>query len=154
MLILKLEMGRSEFKEFDLLGRLLIWEECHYEPSKSSLPTHISGAGSTEIPFGEWERLWISSETCSSRLGRQVGDRVATLISKMIINNQFNIVGEGYEFLPSPNYSALFGCHFLASLIGVFFFTVFRMVGRAAFTGNHQWILSNSYTKCVHPPEV
>lgn len=103
--------------------KLLIWEECHYEPSKSSLPTHISGAGSTEIPFGEWERLWISSETCSSRLGRQVGDRVSALISKMIINNQFNIVGEG-------------------------------MVGRAAFTGNHQWILSNSYTKCGHPPEV
>ncbi|EXB38407.1 hypothetical protein L484_022306 [Morus notabilis] len=103
--------------------KLLIWEECHYEPSKSSLPTHMSGAGSAELPFEEWERLWMSSETCSSQLGSQVGDRVSSLISKMMINNQFNIVGEG-------------------------------MVGRAAFTGNHQWILSNNYTKFAHPPEV
>lgn len=28
------------------------------------------------------------------------------------------------------------------------------LVGRAAFTGNHQWILSNSYIRDAHPPEV
>lgn len=59
----------------------------------------MSGAGSAELPFEEWERLWMSSETCSSQLGSQVGDRVSSLISKMMINNQFNIVGEGYEFI-------------------------------------------------------
>ncbi|KAL6205217.1 hypothetical protein ACLB2K_022479 [Fragaria x ananassa] len=28
------------------------------------------------------------------------------------------------------------------------------IVGRAAFTGNHQWILSSNYSKYAHPPEV
>ncbi|KAE8705784.1 Transcription factor LHW [Hibiscus syriacus] len=28
------------------------------------------------------------------------------------------------------------------------------LVGRAAFTGNHQWILANNYIKDAHPPEV
>ncbi|KAL2540969.1 Transcription factor LHW [Abeliophyllum distichum] len=28
------------------------------------------------------------------------------------------------------------------------------LVGRAAFTGNHQWILSEDYTREAHPPEV
>ncbi|OMO50997.1 hypothetical protein COLO4_37849 [Corchorus olitorius] len=28
------------------------------------------------------------------------------------------------------------------------------LVGRAAFTGNHQWILANNYIKDTHPPEV
>ncbi|XP_062087129.1 transcription factor LHW-like isoform X2 [Humulus lupulus] len=103
--------------------KLLIWEEYHYESSNSSLPASICGAGSTELPFGEWERLLMSSETCPSQLGSQVGDQVSALINKMMISNQVNIVGEG-------------------------------IVGRAAFTGNHQWILSNSYDKYVHPPEV
>lgn len=34
------------------------------------------------------------------------------------------------------------------------FFNFRRIVGRAAFTGNHQWILSNNYAMAVHPPEV
>lgn len=80
------------------VGRLLIWEECHYEPSKSSPPTRLSGAESTEIPFGEWEKLLMPSETCSSQLGNQSGDRVSALISKMMISNQVNVLGEGYGF--------------------------------------------------------
>ncbi|XP_010510794.1 PREDICTED: transcription factor LHW-like isoform X2 [Camelina sativa] len=28
------------------------------------------------------------------------------------------------------------------------------LVGRAAFTGHHQWILANSFNRDVHPPEV
>ncbi|XP_030506523.2 transcription factor LHW isoform X2 [Cannabis sativa] len=103
--------------------KLLIWEEYHYESSNSSLPVSICGAGSTELPFGEWERLLMSSETCPAPLGSQAGDQVLALINKMMISNQVNIVGEG-------------------------------IVGRAAFTGNHQWILSNGYDKYVHPPEV
>ncbi|POO01350.1 MYC/MYB transcription factor [Trema orientale] len=103
--------------------KLLIWEECHHEISNSPLPTRISGEGSTEQPLGEWERLLMSSETCSSQFGSQVEDRVSTLISKMMTSNPVKIVGEG-------------------------------IVGRAAFTGNHQWILSNSFAKYGHPPEV
>ena len=40
----------------------------------------------------------MPSETCSSQLGSQAGDRVSSLISKMMISNQVNILGEGYGF--------------------------------------------------------
>ncbi|KAF3439470.1 hypothetical protein FNV43_RR17748 [Rhamnella rubrinervis] len=103
--------------------KLLIWEECHCEPSKFYLPMRISGTGSDELSFGEWERCLASSEIGSSELGIHARDRVFALINKMLTNNQVNIVGEG-------------------------------IVGRAAFTGNHQWILSNNYSKDAHPPEV
>ena len=29
-----------------------------------------------------------------------------------------------------------------------------RLVGRAAFTGNHEWILASNYIGDAHPPEV
>ncbi|KAM2986528.1 hypothetical protein FF2_006798 [Malus domestica] len=103
--------------------KLLIWEECHYEPSISSLPKHIAGTERAELPFGEWEGCWVSSEVCSSSNGIQQEERVSSLINTMMIDKPFNIVGEG-------------------------------IVGRAAFTGNHQWILSGNYTKDAHPPEV
>ncbi|KAH7541816.1 transcription factor LHW [Ziziphus jujuba] len=103
--------------------KLLIWEECHYEPAKFSVPLRISGTVSDEVPFGELERCWVSSEIGSSQVGIHSVDRVFTLINKMLTSNQVNIVGEG-------------------------------MVGRAAFTGHHQWILSNNYSKDAHPPEV
>ncbi|XP_048427212.1 transcription factor LHW [Pyrus x bretschneideri] len=103
--------------------KLLIWEECHYEPSLSSLPKRIAGTERAELPFGEWEGCWVSSEVCSSSNGFQQEERVSSLINTMMIDKPFNIVGEG-------------------------------MVGRAAFTGNHQWILSGNYTKDAHPPEV
>ena len=28
------------------------------------------------------------------------------------------------------------------------------LVGRAAFTGHHQWLLANTFNRDVHPPEV
>ncbi|KAL5763669.1 hypothetical protein ACOSP7_016022 [Xanthoceras sorbifolium] len=92
--------------------KLLIWEECYYQPTPCS-----------EIPFGEWEGRWGCSEISSSQNGIQAGDRVQFLINQMMINNQVNLVGEG-------------------------------IVGRAAFTGNHQWILANNHTRDTHPPEV
>ncbi|XP_040993433.1 transcription factor LHW [Juglans microcarpa x Juglans regia] len=98
--------------------KLLIWEDCYYEPSASSA-LHIAGSET----FRECERSWDSPEIRSSQLRIQAGDRVHSLINVMMINNQVNVVGEG-------------------------------IVGRAAFTGNHQWILSNNYTGAVHPPEV
>ncbi|KAL5575976.1 hypothetical protein UlMin_017675, partial [Ulmus minor] len=96
--------------------KLLIWEEFYNEPSRSSLSKCISGAGSSDLPLGEWEGCWTSSEI-------QAVDRVSTLINNMMIRNQVNIVGEG-------------------------------IVGRAAFTGNHQWILLNNCNKFDHLPEV
>ncbi|CAL9000308.1 unnamed protein product [Prunus brigantina] len=102
--------------------KLLIWE-CHYEPSICSLPKRIAGTERAELPFGEWEGCWVSSEVCSSSNGIQPEERVSSLINRMMMDKPFNIVGEG-------------------------------IVGRAAFTGNHQWILSSNYTKDAHPPEV
>ncbi|KAK6247455.1 hypothetical protein QUC31_019020 [Theobroma cacao] len=100
--------------------KLLIWEECYYEPTLSAVPPCIAGVENRELPFGEWEGDW-GSET-SSQLGSQPWDKVHLLINKMM-NNRINIVGQG-------------------------------LVGRAAFTGNHQWILANNYITDTHPPEV
>ncbi|KAM1807325.1 hypothetical protein ACFX11_030358 [Malus domestica] len=103
--------------------KLLIWEECHYEPSVSSLPKRNAETERAELPFGEWEGCWVSSKVCSSSSGIQQEERVSTLINTMMMDKPFNIVGEG-------------------------------IVGRAAFTGNHQWIVSGNYRKDAHPPEV
>ncbi|XVF05079.1 hypothetical protein REPUB_Repub05bG0140300 [Reevesia pubescens] len=101
--------------------KLLIWEECYYEPAVSSAPPCITGLRNPELPFGEWEGCW-GSET-SSQPGNRPWDKVHLLINKMMIDNHINIVGQG-------------------------------LVGRSAFTGNHQWILANNYITDVHPPEV
>ncbi|XWS73833.1 hypothetical protein CRYUN_Cryun02cG0163400 [Craigia yunnanensis] len=101
--------------------KLLIWEECYYEPALSSVPPCITGLQNPELSFGDWEGCW-GSET-SSQLGSQPWDKVHFLINKMMINNHINIVGQG-------------------------------LVGRAAFTGNHQWILANNYITDAHPLEV
>lgn len=34
------------------------------------------------------------------------------------------------------------------------FFLFSRILGRAAFTGNHQWFLANNHIRDAHPPEV
>ncbi|XVF19628.1 hypothetical protein REPUB_Repub11eG0126900 [Reevesia pubescens] len=101
--------------------KLLIWEECYYEPALSSAPPCITGLQNPELPFGEWDGCW-GLET-SSHLGSQPWDQVHFLINKMMINNRINIVGQG-------------------------------LVGRAAFTGNHQWILANNCMTDAQPPEV
>ncbi|XWS28510.1 hypothetical protein CRYUN_Cryun25bG0075800 [Craigia yunnanensis] len=101
--------------------KLLIWEECSYEPALSSVPPCITGLQNPELPFGKWEGCW-GSET-SSQLGSQPWDKVHLLINKMMMKNGIIIVGQG-------------------------------LVGRAAFTGNHQWILANNYITDAHPPEV
>ncbi|XVE59654.1 hypothetical protein DITRI_Ditri05aG0063400 [Diplodiscus trichospermus] len=101
--------------------KLLIWEECYYESTLSSVSSCITGLQNSELPFGEWEGCW-SSET-SSQLGSQPWDKVHFLINKMMMNNRINIVGQG-------------------------------LVGRAAFTGNHQWILVNNYITDAHPSET
>lgn len=81
------------------LCRLLIWEECYYEPTLSAVPPCIAGVENRELPFGEWEGDW-GSET-SSQLGSQPWDKVHLLINKMM-NNRINIVGQGYAFVHSP----------------------------------------------------
>ncbi|XP_057728376.1 transcription factor LHW-like [Arachis stenosperma] len=95
-------------------SKLLIWEECYYEPLPCSFP---------QPNFGNGEGSWFSSESHSSQMGIQEEDRVCSLINKMTVNNSVNIAGEG-------------------------------IIGRAAFTGNHQWILFNNFSRDAYPPEV
>lgn len=83
---------------------LLIWEECYYRTTSSSLPPRISGFGLSQIDTRENEKVHL-------------------LTNRMMLNNRIILVGEG-------------------------------LVGRAAFTGHHQWILANSFNRDVHPPEV
>lgn len=48
-------------------------------------------------------------------------------------------------------------CLVLHGYVYMFFTCVIlslRLVGRAAFTGSHQWILSENYRRDAHPPEV
>lgn len=92
--------------------KLLIWEECYYEPAS------CSGLPGKENP-DDFNASWISVEASNP----QRGDKVHLLVNKMMMDSHVNIVGEG-------------------------------LVGRVAFTGNHQWILSETYCGDSHPPEV
>ncbi|KAI4334179.1 hypothetical protein L6164_018899 [Bauhinia variegata] len=103
--------------------KLLIWEECYYEPSPCPFPPRIAGIGTSNLPFEDGEGCWFSSDSRSSQLGIQGGDRVSSLIEKMMMNNSVNIAGEG-------------------------------IIGRAAFTGNYEWIILNNFTRDAFPPEV
>ena len=102
--VVPLTLVSVSFRTFDIcfrvkwwcssyLGRLLIWEDCYYEPSPYSAPC-ISGSET----FNEWEGSWDSPEIRSSQLRSQLGDRVHSLINVMMINNQVCVVGEGYDF--------------------------------------------------------
>ncbi|XP_024996328.1 transcription factor LHW isoform X2 [Cynara cardunculus var. scolymus] len=75
--------------------KLLIWEECYYEP------VIYANAGN----------------------GVQARNKVHTLVTKMMKDSYINLLGEG-------------------------------LVGRVAFTRNHQWIISDNKMLGVHPPEV
>lgn len=99
-------------------SKLLIWEDCYYEPLPSTfLPQNV---GTSNLPYQDREGCWFSSD---SQLRIQEDDRVCSLINKMMVNNSVNVAGQG-------------------------------ILGRAAFTGNHQWILLNNFIKDVYPPEV
>ncbi|KAJ8768224.1 hypothetical protein K2173_021164 [Erythroxylum novogranatense] len=101
--------------------KLLIWEECYYEPTSSSIPPVNCGNENSGLHFTE-QGYW-SSDTHFPNPCFQAKDAVHVLINKMMLNYQVNVVGEG-------------------------------IVGRAAFTGKHYWILANKDIGNVHPPEV
>lgn len=159
--VVPLTLVSVSFRTFDIcfrvkwwcssyLGRLLIWEDWYYEPSPCSAPC-ISGSET----FKEWEGSWDSLEIHSSQLRSQLGDRVHSLINDMMINNQVYVVGEGYDFLAFILFYLLLQVLFLKlSVWGTVFIIFFRIVGRAAFTGHHQWILSKNYNRDAHLSEV
>ncbi|XP_054812015.1 transcription factor LHW isoform X2 [Prosopis cineraria] len=109
---LKTLCGRSQwsYAVFWKIGchnpKLLIWEECYYEPLPCPFPPNVDRIGTSDLSFGGVE-----------------GDRVCSLINRMMVNNSVNIAGEG-------------------------------IIGRAAFTGNHQWILLSNFIRAACPPEV
>lgn len=96
--------------------KLLIWEECYYEPV-------IYNTSLSRNSGIEGFENWNSAEACNSQLGVGAGNELHLLVNKMMMENQVNVLGEG-------------------------------LVGRAAFTGSHQWILLENYRRDIHPPEV
>ncbi|KAM3232101.1 hypothetical protein T459_18035 [Capsicum annuum] len=103
--------------------KLLIWEESYYETSTFSNIRGTSGVENPELAFQDWSACWVSGGVQNPQLLNQAGENLHFLVNKMMMDNQFNLVGEG-------------------------------LVGRAAVTGNHQWILSKDLSRDVHPPEV
>nr|XP_033517263.1 transcription factor LHW isoform X2 [Nicotiana tomentosiformis] len=103
--------------------KLLIWEESYCE---TSIFSGLHGTREVENPklvFQDWSACWDSGEVQNSQLLNQAGESLRLLVNKMMMDNQFNLVGEG-------------------------------LIGRAAVTGNHHWILSKGQSKDAHPPEV
>ncbi|KAK6787969.1 hypothetical protein RDI58_016494 [Solanum bulbocastanum] len=103
--------------------KILIWEESYYETSILSNIHGTSGVDNPELAFQDWSTGWVSGGVQNSQLQNQAGENLHLLVNKMMMDNQFNIVGEG-------------------------------LIGRAAVTGNHQWILSEGLSRNAHPPEV
>lgn len=70
----------------------MIWEECYYEPViyNTGLPRN-SG-------IEEFEN-WNSAEACNSQLGVGAGNELHLLVDKMMMENQVNVLGEGYDYL-------------------------------------------------------
>ncbi|KAH0663203.1 hypothetical protein KY284_028134 [Solanum tuberosum] len=103
--------------------KILIWEESYYETSTLSNVHGTSGVENPELAFQDWSTGWVSGGVQNSQLQNQAGENLHLLVNKMMMDNQFNLVGEG-------------------------------LIGRAAVTGNHQWILSEGLSRNAHPPEV
>lgn len=61
--------------------RLLIWEECYYEPASG-----YGSPGVSKIPYKDYN----SSSVCISE-----GNKVHLLVNKMMVDNHVNVVGEG-----------------------------------------------------------
>ncbi|GMH12689.1 hypothetical protein Nepgr_014530 [Nepenthes gracilis] len=103
--------------------KLLIWEECHYQPMPCSVLPGNFMIGNQGLTWEALEGCRVSPHACDSQIEAQVGGRIHLLINKMMMANQVHVLGEG-------------------------------LVGRAAFSGNHQWIVSENYNKDALPPEV
>jgi hypothetical protein len=111
------------------------------------------------MPYRDGEGCWFSSD---SQLRIQEDDRVGSLINKMMVNNSVNVAGQGSVLSFICLYHRLFRfrililnafCVIAISLV-CFSFLFCRILGRATFTGNHQWIVLNNFVKDAYPPEV
>ncbi|XP_021720561.1 transcription factor LHW-like isoform X1 [Chenopodium quinoa] len=114
--------------------KLLIWEESYYG-SSPSVPLN-SSIGNQEINLQKVEGF--NNET-------QLSDKVHLLMDRMMMSNHVNVVGEGYALLV------------IFAFLGLIIHTTVdkcKLVGRAAFTGSHQWIVSGMYNEIAHPAEV
>lgn len=79
----------------------------------------------------------------------------------MMVNNSVNVAGQGLVFslfafslfieIQDLNFNAF---HIIAISLECCSLLLCRILGRAAFTGNHQWILLNNFIKDVYPREV
>ncbi|KAI4382220.1 hypothetical protein MLD38_008209 [Melastoma candidum] len=97
--------------------KLLIWEECYYEPPLCIIP-QPSRFENNQVPSGGQREGCLAPMT-----GLHASEKVQLLVERMMIKNQIIVMGEG-------------------------------IIGRSAFTGNHQWISAGSFSRENHPPEV
>lgn len=74
-----------------LFGRLLIWEECYYEPVMYAGLSGNSGVGIPEMGFEDW----ILPEACNPHIGVRAGNGLHLLVNKMMMDNHVNVLGEG-----------------------------------------------------------
>ncbi|CAI8592821.1 unnamed protein product [Vicia faba] len=97
--VLKTLCGRNQwsYAVFWKIGcnnsKLLIWEECYYEPFSHPSAHGIVGMSNVRNP--NEEGCWFSSEFQSSHQGIQEEDRVSSLINKLSVNNLVVVAGEG-----------------------------------------------------------
>lgn len=78
------------------VSRILIWEESYYETSTLSNIHGTSGVENPELAFQDWSTGWAFGGVQNSQLQNQAGENLHLLINKMMMDNQFNLVGEGY----------------------------------------------------------
>lgn len=109
-----------------------------------------------KVPMGEFAGCLVTPDNHFARPENHAADKIQSLIDKMMIKNQINIVGEGYALVSVSAFPFTCACfpHFCQLSVYNVGYYIFRIIGRAAFTGNHQWILSSSYNGDAYPPEV
>ena len=109
-----------------------------------------------EKTLKEWEGCQFTDELRTPQVGVRAEDQVTSLMNRMMLDNRVKVVGQGYNYIAFLLYStfALMLSLCINDKPKIFAILFARLVGRAAFTGNYLWILSENCAKETHPPEV
>lgn len=87
-----------KWKDISLwFARLLIWEESYCETSTFSGLHGTCEVENPKLAFQDWSACWDSGEVQNSQLLNQAGESLCLLVKRMMMDKQFNLVGEGYD---------------------------------------------------------
>ncbi|XP_016444607.1 transcription factor LHW-like isoform X2 [Nicotiana tabacum] len=75
--------------------KLLIWEESYCETSTFSGLHGTCEVENPKLAFQDWSACWDSGEVQNSQLLNQAGESLCLLVKRMMMDKQFNLVGEG-----------------------------------------------------------